>query len=467
MIGLCASTVMLAAAGAGAGPAYAYEVDAAPGARTLQVQARFAAGTTGDLVVERGMMDYVEGAEVGRGGRWEALQRSDAAFRVAECERAGCTVRYRFDLARAAHDARHLGKALDHEGALLAPPSTWLVRPRTAAPGRYRLVVRTPPGTRFVSGVFHAPDDPEAYEADTDSLDSAPYSGFGAFETKTVRAGGGSVEVAVAPGARRLSNEALWHWVEQEAGAVSGFYGRLPVPRVLLLLVPGGRRAVGFGTTLGSGGASVAVFVGSAAGEDDLARDWVLAHELSHLGLPDLSEAPPWIEEGLATYVEPIARAKAGLLSEATLWREMMDGLPRGLSGPGDGGLDSAQGYGRIYWGGALYWLLCDLDLRERTHGARGLQQALAGLVAGGANVSLSWSLARAVRELERAAGEPVFGRRLRAMGAEPVREDLEALWRRFGVERRDGGVAFDDAAPLAAFRRSLTAPEPGRAAAR
>jgi hypothetical protein len=47
------------------------------------------------------------------------------------------------------------------------------------------------------------------------------------------------------------------------------------------------------------------------------------------------------------------------------------------------------------------------------------------------------------------------------------VREDLETLWRRLGVARRGGGVVFDDAAPLAAYRRSLTAAEPGRAGAR
>jgi hypothetical protein len=275
------------------------------------------------------------------------------------------------------------------------------------------------------------------------------------------------VDVAIAPGERRLGDPALRGWVEQAAAAVSSYYGRLPVPRVLVLLLPGGRRPVGFGTTLAGGGASVMVFVGRDASEPSLARDWVLTHELSHLGLPYLAGAPAWIEEGLATYVEPFARARVGSTSEAAVWRELTAGLPRGLSGRGEGGLDSAKAYARVYWGGALFWLLCDLELRERTGNARGLQHALRSVVAAGGNLSVSWSLERAIAELERAAGLPVFGVRLRRMGAEPVREDLEALWRRLGVARRNGDVVFDDAAPLAAIRRSLTAPEPAALAAR
>jgi predicted metalloprotease with PDZ domain len=209
---------------------------------------------------------------------------------------------------------------------------------------------------------------------------------------------------------------------------------------------------------LAGGGASVMVFLGRDAGEGDLARDWVLTHELTHLGFPDLSGAPAWVEEGLATYVEPFARAQAGLITEQAVWQEMVEGLPRGIGASDAGGLDSATGYGRIYWGGALYWMLCDLELRERTANARGLQDVLRAVLAAGGNASVDWSLDRALGELESAARLPVFRKRLQAMGTAPAREDLAALWRRLGVVRRRDGVAFDAGAPLAAMRRSLSA---------
>lgn len=145
----------------------------------------------------------------------------------------------------------------------------------------------------------------------------------------------------------------------------------------------------------------------------------------------------------------------------------MVEGLPRGLGASGAGGLDSATGYSRVYWGGALYWLLCDLELRERTENARGLRDVLRAVLAAGGNASAHWPLDRALEELENAAGLPVFRKRLEAMGTAPAREDLAALWRRLGVVRHRDGVAFDDAAPLAAIRRSLSVGVAPSAAAR
>ena len=439
-------------------PAYSYEVSAGPEARVLEVSARFVPGSGGVLVLERGLLDFVDGAEIEAHGAWRRLERSGAALLAPECEGLGCRIRYRFRLAPAAREVRDLHRALEHEGALLAPPSSWLLRPLRATSGRFRFSVRTAPGTSFVSGVLPVPGLAGAYEADIACFDSAAYSGFGAFDTVRFDVPGGGAELAIAPGERQLDDAALRLWAEQAAGAVSGYFGRLPVPRVLILVLPGGRRPVGFGSMLGSGGASVMIFVGRQAGDQDLARDWVLTHELTHLGFPDLGAAPSWIEEGLATYLEPLARARVGLLSEAAAWGELVEGLPRGLPGRGDAGLDAAQGFRRIYWGGALYWLLCDLELRERTGNARGLQDVLRKLVAAGGNGSVSWSLERALDELERAAGERVFRERLRRMGSEPVRVDLAALWKWLGIARGAGGVAFDESAPLSTIRRSLTA---------
>ena len=50
----------------------------------------------------------------------------------------------------------------------------------------------------------------------------------------------------------------------------------------------------------------------------------MLVHELVHHGMPNLADEHHWMEEGLATYVEPIARAQAGELERAD-----------GMGGPG------------------------------------------------------------------------------------------------------------------------------------
>jgi hypothetical protein len=446
-------------------PAYQYDVTAGPDARTLEIDARLAPGSGRVLVVDPGLHEFIQDARVEQADGWRSLTRSGAALLAPECEQAGCRIRYSFDLERAAREVGDLYRALEHHGALLAPPSGWLLRPLRERQGRYRLSVATPVGVRFVSGVSPSADAGDAYEGTIESIDRAAYSGFGPFKDVRLEVGGGVVELAIAPGERRLSDDALERWVADAAGAVSGFFGRLPVRRVLVLALPGGRRPVGFGTMRAGGGASVMIFVGREASHEDLARDWVLAHELTHLGFPDVSDAPTWIEEGLATYLEPLARAQAGLTAEEAVWGEMMEGLPRGLEG--EGGLDSASGYGRIYWGGALYWMLCDLELRERTANARGLRDVLRAILADGGDASVSWSLERTLDALERAAGHPVFHQRLKRMASEPAREDLAELWRRLGVLRRAEGVAFDDQAPLAAIRRSLSAASASSSGAR
>ena len=73
------------------------------------------------------------------------------------------------------------------------------------------------------------------------------------------------------------------------------------------------------------------------------------------------------MEEGLATYIEPIARVQAGELPAKQIWRDMLDGMPKGEPQPGDKGLDRTHTWGRTYWGGALFCLVADVQIRVAT----------------------------------------------------------------------------------------------------
>ena len=93
-----------------------------------------------------------------------------------------------------------------------------------------------------------------------------------------------------------------------------------------------------------------------------------MTHEMVHLAFPSVPDEHHWIEEGIATYVEPIARAQVGDLSPEIVWRELVDGLPKGLPAPGDHGLDNTHTWGRTYWGGALFCLMADIEIHRRTN---------------------------------------------------------------------------------------------------
>ena len=270
---------------------------------------------------------------------------------------------------------------------------------------------------------------------------------------------GGVIEVTIGPTEPSVPESALLRWVASSARAVSAYYGRFPVPRLRLNIVTGWRGRVGYGTTWCQDAPSIRISVGRATAEADLAEDWILTHEMVHLGFPDMPRAHHWIEEGLATYVEPVARARIGTLTEERVWRDLADGLPKGLPGPDDAGLDGTRSWGPTYWGGALFWLTADVGIRERTRNRRGVEDALSGILAAGGDACAHWDVERALEAGDRATGVPVLRELYARMGSSPSRVDLEALWRRLGVVRRGEELLFDERAPLSAVRRSITRP--------
>ena len=159
-----------------------------------------------------------------------------------------------------------------------------------------------------------------------------------------VTVGGGTIDVTVT-GAPAVPEPMLLAWIDKSARGVTSYLGRFPVPRVRLDVRAGGRGGVGGGVTRGGRLPSIRIRVGDATDQRALDRDWVLAHEMLHLGFPDLTTDDSWAEEGLSTYAEPIARARVALVREQGIWSDLVDGLPKGLPGRGDPGL---HGNGRL-----------------------------------------------------------------------------------------------------------------------
>src|ERR1700693_2518336 len=221
--------------------------------------------------------------------------------------------------------------------------------------------------------------------------------------------GGSVIDVNFAPGVLETPL-AIRHWIATSACAVTTYYARFPVKHLNLLIVPvEGQRGMLSGRTQGQGGPSTTVFVGQFATEEDLKGDWVMTHEMVHLAFPSVPREHHWIEEGIATYVEPIARSQVGDLSPETVWRELVDGLPKGLPASGDRGLDNTHTWGRTYWGGALFCLVADVEIHRRTNNRYGLQDALRGIVRAGGNMEHDWPLVRALKVGDDAVGVPVL----------------------------------------------------------
>ena len=124
----------------------------------------------------------------------------------------------------------------------------------------------------------------------------------------TLQVGGASIFVSLEPERFDLPEKTLLGWVEQCARAVTGYFGRYPVPEARIRLITSDRRGVSNGKSFGGRGVMCRVGVNPHATLAELDQDWILTHEMVHFGFPSVPERHHWIEEGTATYVEPIAR---------------------------------------------------------------------------------------------------------------------------------------------------------------
>jgi hypothetical protein len=212
--------------------------------------------------------------------------------------------------------------------------------------------------------------------------------------------------------------------------------------------------------TFGDRGGRITIRVGNEASPSEFASDWMLTHEMVHLAFPSVDEKHHWIEEGIATYVESIARIQAGNLTAEQMWLDLVRDTPQGLPQAGDRGLDHTHTWGRTYWGGALFCLLADAEIRRQTNNEKGLEQALRAILDAGGDIRKEWNLEDALRIGDRTVGANVLEPLYTRMKDNPVNVDLGSLWTQLGVQSDGAGVRFDDNATLAAVRRAITTRE-------
>jgi hypothetical protein len=503
-----------------------YRVRATPGARELRVDVELPAGVPEELGLDAFAHPFLSGLELETEQGWLTIARTGRHWNVSRCRQLGCRLRYVYRLAEAARAIDRFAYAGYRAGALLAPPSTFLLAPQDYdGTDVYRFSVELAPGEDFVTGVWREATaralwqsaargqpgvtgafrptlrEPEAARASTRAvaalrmpassrtdaptrsrgrarpavfaapasvLFQAPFSAFGAFERERLDLAGATLALAVAPGSVArpgqppaglgVSRDGLRAALQRAASAVSGYYGRFPVPEATVIVLPSPGADI-FGMQLGNGGAAIVLFLGTEIDDERLARDWVVTHELLHLGFPTLGRRHLWLAEGLATYQEPIARVRAGLIDERELWRALVDGMPNGLPNATDGGLDGSMRWGRTYWGGALFCLLLDVEIRARTDNRLSLDSAARAILQGGGDTSMRWSLEQTLAVGDAALDQPSLSELYAEHSAAPVSVDLDALFRRLGVRRDGNRVWFDDTAELAHVRRAIGRP--------
>ncbi len=451
-------------AGAPRSAEYRYRVSAGLGAEQISVEVDLPPGPSAarTWALDPPLHPFVRDVSLtGARGLSAAPAAPGGGWLVPACPGGGCRLRYRVQLAEAARSLGDLNRALTSGSAVVSPPSAWLLRP-SAERAPFSLTVSAAPGDSFVCGMaLAASEGPGAgvFRGDVGSLDDTPYAAFGRLVVSRRSLPGGVVDVAFDGAA----GPAVEGWVDGALRAVTAYYGHFPIPHAALIVhVEPGESGVFDGHTMGEGGGAGCIAVGDHATSAALARDWTLVHELVHVSFPNVST--PWAEEGLATYLEPIIRVRSGLCDADELWRSLVEGLPQGQPGPGDGGLDVTDTWGRRYWGGAMFWLVADVEIRKQTGNARSLDDVLRAVNRAGGNAAVRWPLDRVLAMGDAETGVSVLEPLRKKLGGAPLRMDLEALWKSLGIAQVGGKMVYDDAAPLAGVRRAIeTGAAPGR----
>jgi hypothetical protein len=281
----------------------------------------------------------------------------------------------------------------------------------------------------------------------TDAADEQPV-------IKMLALPGAEIELQFTPDFSAAQRAAAEVWVLRSADVVVRYFGRFPVPALELLVQ--GRIGAGVlgGAALAEPSLHIRVRVGRSTTAQSYRADWVLVHEMVHLALPRVPRPQRWVHEGAATYIETVARARAGLLQAADVWRGWSRHMPQGQPRPGDQGLDHTPSWARTYWGGALFFLQADVRLRQRGSPARGLQHALQGVLAAGGDYRVLWDAQRIFAAADAATGQTTLSEMYREHKDQATPADLAGLWRELGVD----GASLRDDAPLAAVRRAILA---------
>jgi predicted metalloprotease with PDZ domain len=393
------------------------------------------------------------------------LLRDGDAFAAPEC-RVRCTIRYALDLEAVASSCHRMDCARNIGGAILGPASTFLLRPEPTGDATFRVRVGGGDPARFATGLRRDASDDYVFRAR--ELGEASFTGFGSMRHGRLDVAGARLDIALLGAPLAMGDAAAIGWVQESAACVARLFGRFPVDATVFVVPVRGASEVVFGRVMSLAGASVALLFGDQTRAESVHDNWVVVHELFHLGCPSFVGEGRWLEEGLATYYEPILRERAGWLTEEDLWSHFAREMPRSLRSGGDPPrLEDRDDIDSTYWGGALFALLADVRIRMATGNARSLDDVVRAVLARAGDATHAARVADFLRVGDEATGTHELTAVYQSWALQGENVDLESLWKSLGVGSAhgphdgQGAVVLRADAPQAAVRRAIAARGP------
>lgn len=371
---------------------------------------------------------------------------------------------YRADLAKVATKRRpDEGWRIGDD--LLTAPSQWLVTTRAAEPAEVEVDMAQGYALSVPWQRLPARGATQRYRIAPTPEDWAAYVAVGKFSVERVPLKGGDLYVSVLGMPDVQTRQKLQDWLADISKAALAGYGEMPLKEVQVLIVPVGVRgqAVLFGQSSRGQGNALVLLVDPSRPIAEFRDDWTAVHELAHLFHPYLGDSGRWLGEGLASYWQNVLRARVGLLTPAQAWQRLEQGYVRARADAHAGmslqqvsdRMHALHAFQRVYWGGSVYWLEVDRELRQGSGGTLSVDLALRRFHECCLPSYREWKPEEFVAKLDALLQTDVFTRHYRAAAAERDFPDLKATYAALGLTPTGTAMALGDA-PQRAVRDAI-----------
>ncbi len=378
----------------------------------------------------------------------------------------GQCLQYRVNLSVAMTE-RSVPKAASHESdEILLRVSSWLWLPDVDSPAKLiTLTFELPEG--FNVSVPWRPiqsgADSRSFELGSSPADWPSLMAIGRFYRENISLADATLRLAVLGRLPVSGQTKIRDWIEHGAGSIMNIYGRFPLSSAQVLVVPTGKydEPVPWGQVLRGGAPAIQLFVDASRPYEQFIQDWTLVHELAHFLHPNLGMGGSWLSEGLATYYQNIAQARAGTISALRAWQKLHNGFQRGIKETKKGRtlayealhMSDSHHYMRVYWSGAAIALLADFSLREK---GQSLDEVLSRFQQCCLRPYRYWSSREFMHTLDDLSRTTVFSELYKEHVTSDQFPDLGSVYQQLGLQVKNGKLSFNKDANADRIRRQI-----------
>ena len=259
-------------------------------------------------------------------------------------------------------------------------------------------------------------------------------------------------------------------WLETTSEALAAVYGRWPRDEWKVVVKAMSRAStdpVPWGQVTRGDPNVVSFYIDESASSTRLIGNWTAYHEFSHLLIPYRGWGDMWFSEGLASYYQNLLQVRSGVLNERELWQKLYEGFERGRTNKRPDlslaelspKMRESRSFMRVYWSGALYFLMADMQLRQRTQSGQSLDTALALLNHCCADSKLS---ARDIASrLDQLTGQTLFLPLFDDVASSRAIPDYQALFVELGITIENKTVQLSKTVPPNSIREGISRQTP------